>query len=535
MKAITFSLFNIKHAVLIIAAASLLLSSTFMPVHKAEAATDIEALIAQVQQLMVVVLALQDQLAAMGGTSNTTSEPEGGFSINDFSVGDGVKATANLRVRSHAGTKYTGTEYNWVQNITAYTGGEVVDGPKYADGYTWWHIKYDNGTSGWSAENWLERTDVVYTYPSTPSCTIKVSDKTPNTGESFTVTWTTKNMDNPVFYEGLKAGGEYEIARSGSLKFNESSAYLGTFGINDGYNHDKTLCSVSVDIQAHDVSVKVKASNYNVTYGDDLKVYWTQYGSMPKGSRACVTLRRYSDGKYFAHPANGGSCVEISGKEPQRSVTGEVIRTSGYDLAPGKYYAEVTLHDAQYGEKDGPILASAESNVITVVEEYTENVEILRFDAEVNNEDINNLTISFSWSTVGTDRCYIHSENGSVSGSEGTSGSYELSRIAMTEKYEKDFKDGNNKFELRCQSAYTGKDSTVSDYETVHLDYGEDYKLTVNGVTEYEENNVTLTEATTQCFVDVNDYNSSSEHQYGDVARCYWGDLFFHYQDEWKG
>lgn len=37
----------------------------------------------------------------------------------------------------------------------AFSQGQIVDGPRFADGFTWWLIKYDNGTQGWSSGNAL--------------------------------------------------------------------------------------------------------------------------------------------------------------------------------------------------------------------------------------------------------------------------------------------------------------------------------------------------------------------------------------------
>jgi hypothetical protein len=34
--------------------------------------------------------------------------------------------------------------------------GTVLEDSVTAEGYTWWRISYDDGTTGWSAANWLE-------------------------------------------------------------------------------------------------------------------------------------------------------------------------------------------------------------------------------------------------------------------------------------------------------------------------------------------------------------------------------------------
>jgi peptidoglycan hydrolase-like protein with peptidoglycan-binding domain len=78
-----------------------------------------------------------------------------------------------------------------------------------------------------------------------PSCTISASNETPEVGESFRIKWSTKNVSVPVFVEDRKAGGEYKVAKKGSLSFSESSAYEMEFAIRDGYGGD-VLCSVEV-------------------------------------------------------------------------------------------------------------------------------------------------------------------------------------------------------------------------------------------------------------------------------------------------
>ena len=111
-------------------------------------ATDTAAMLAQIEALMETLAILQAQLAAQ--QSGEVVSPEGGFTEREIAVGDRVQTTDILRVRAAASTNA-----NWVNNVSAYTGGTVKDGPRYGDGYTWWYITYDNGTTGWSAANWL--------------------------------------------------------------------------------------------------------------------------------------------------------------------------------------------------------------------------------------------------------------------------------------------------------------------------------------------------------------------------------------------
>ena len=53
-----------------------------------------------------------------------------------------------------------GTGYSEIKTKKLYTSGEILDGPTYADGYTWWKVRYyeDNeGTAGWSIQKGLDR------------------------------------------------------------------------------------------------------------------------------------------------------------------------------------------------------------------------------------------------------------------------------------------------------------------------------------------------------------------------------------------
>jgi len=131
-----------------------LLAGQLAVARPAEAQSDMAAIQAQIAQLLQLISELQTQIAGMQGTDSS------------FSVGDRVRTTDTVRVRSGAGTKYS-----WVNNISAYTQGAVINGPRTADGYTWWHITYDNGTSGWSVNNWLNKMSQLATEPSPPIVT----------------------------------------------------------------------------------------------------------------------------------------------------------------------------------------------------------------------------------------------------------------------------------------------------------------------------------------------------------------------------
>ena len=69
-----------------------------------------------------------------------------------FIVGAKVETTDSLNVRNAPGTS-SGTV---TSTKTAGSTGTTIAGPVYADGFTWWQIQYDDGTTGWSEDKRLE-------------------------------------------------------------------------------------------------------------------------------------------------------------------------------------------------------------------------------------------------------------------------------------------------------------------------------------------------------------------------------------------
>ncbi len=67
---------------------------------------------------------------------------------NKFVVGDLVKTTTKINIRSSANGTKVGS-----QSLNAK--GVVVSGPTTAGGYTWWKVNYDSGVDGWSVEDYL--------------------------------------------------------------------------------------------------------------------------------------------------------------------------------------------------------------------------------------------------------------------------------------------------------------------------------------------------------------------------------------------
>lgn len=196
----------------------------YTPVVKAETSRD--QLLAQIQQLLKLITALQEQVSQMKN-SDTDSSTASESASKNISVGSRVKTTDTLRVRSGASANA-----NWINNVAAFTGGVVVAGPKYSDGYTWWHVTYDSGTSGWSVENWLkpitstvtEKENIIDEDDDTPSCKVKTNKSSYSLHDDIKVSWTSENVnyltliDSDPFKDGLVTSSESDkLDVSGSL------------------------------------------------------------------------------------------------------------------------------------------------------------------------------------------------------------------------------------------------------------------------------------------------------------------------------
>jgi len=136
----TNTTFNIKHAVLAVATAGLLLSALVMPM-QAQAQSS-EALRAQIEALLAMVAQLRAQIG----------QPSVVDPVGSTAIGERVRTTSKLMVRfTPAGTP--------IGVAVAGLEGEIIGGSRSVAGHTWWHIAYDSGLRGWSAERWIEKID----------------------------------------------------------------------------------------------------------------------------------------------------------------------------------------------------------------------------------------------------------------------------------------------------------------------------------------------------------------------------------------
>lgn len=157
----------------------------------------------QISELLQIVASLQAQLAAMMG--NSTPSSVNVSQDEQIKIGSSVKTTALLRVRTNAGV-----QSNLINSIAINTTGTVVNGPRFANGYTWWLVKYDNGTQGWSAGQWLNKTPPIPTEVLVP----KVTVSSVSNNENPTVRGYAYNTNTVGFSvdQGDKIYGSGEIA-----------------------------------------------------------------------------------------------------------------------------------------------------------------------------------------------------------------------------------------------------------------------------------------------------------------------------------
>ncbi len=79
-------------------------------------------------------------------------EPE----VIGLKVGDRIRTTAWINVRSTAGGRYVGSQR------TGRT-GTITAGPGYANGLTWWKVNFTSGADGWVAEKFITKATVAMT------------------------------------------------------------------------------------------------------------------------------------------------------------------------------------------------------------------------------------------------------------------------------------------------------------------------------------------------------------------------------------
>ena len=125
-------------------------------------------------------------------------------------TGNEVETTNALNVRSAPGT--SGSTVISTKNMGST--GTILDGPVSADGFTWWKIKYDDGTTGWSEDKRLE------------SVPANQQSATQQTSQSTGMTPKVILADKPTYYPpGATSNGNGPVQLS-SLTNNQQKTTL---------------------------------------------------------------------------------------------------------------------------------------------------------------------------------------------------------------------------------------------------------------------------------------------------------------------
>lgn len=150
------------------------------------------------------------------------------------------------------------------------------------------------------------------TASSSPSCTITSSKTNVASGETFTLSWTTRNIASPVMYQKVKGGGTVAVASSGSMNWVAESATIPTtdtfaIGIGPGTaNYDSPLCSVSVQIAPTTATptASISASPASVNGKQSVTLSWAS-----TNANRCVL--QYGGAEY-AVSTSGSRIVTVS-------------------------------------------------------------------------------------------------------------------------------------------------------------------------------------------------------------------------------
>lgn len=93
----------------------------------------------------------QQTPAASGDTETAPTEPADAPASGEIAVDSQVEITDEVNVRPSAGTSEEP-----IRTAAAGETGTVISGPEEADGFVWWELVFDDGSSGFVAEDFLE-------------------------------------------------------------------------------------------------------------------------------------------------------------------------------------------------------------------------------------------------------------------------------------------------------------------------------------------------------------------------------------------
>lgn len=185
--------------------------------------------------------------------------------------------------------------------------------------------------------------------PNVPSCTIKASKTQVTVGETYTISWTTKNISDPVRYEQIKAGGTVAVAPTGSMQWTAEYEGTDTFQIGAGGIEGpyKPLCSVSITAKKPAATpkptIKVLSPNggQKFSVADKIAITWSAT-NVP--SFACFHIQMENEGRQ----------ITFTNENPlpptARSFSYDLKTQNQVEVVPGSYKINVSVSCVKDGE-----------------------------------------------------------------------------------------------------------------------------------------------------------------------------------------
>lgn len=148
----------------------------FAGASQTQAQTQSQEMQEQINTLLALIASLQEQIeSGSGGGASEPDDDDTHASTDRFEVGATVVTTDRVQVRSNLVSWFAQRS---VQDKGAV--GEIIGGPSEYRGYTYWEIAYENGWTGWSAENWLKAESKFVDNESSGELQISVSSNSPD-------------------------------------------------------------------------------------------------------------------------------------------------------------------------------------------------------------------------------------------------------------------------------------------------------------------------------------------------------------------
>ncbi len=160
-----------------------------------------------------------------------------------FSSGNRVQCTSNLQVRPSAGTNNTPTTTEALGSRGTITGSSQT-----TSGFTWWPISWDNGYSGWSAQDFLA---------AVPGAT---------TGAATSITSSSAQLNGTVNPSGVVTSAYFEYGLSTSYGATASAVNVGSGTSNVGV---QAILNPIISNGAFHYRVVATNGSYT-TYGQDV-------------------------------------------------------------------------------------------------------------------------------------------------------------------------------------------------------------------------------------------------------------------------